>query len=92
MIDASLYDESNSPSARSNHLHVQLMDKLNLSDNDSKKKKKSKKQATPPSEELISSGDQDGDDIKSINSSKVSSLAKTKSIMKKKLNPANAVA
>jgi hypothetical protein len=43
MIDASLYDESNSPSARSNHLHVQLMDKLNLSDNDSKKKKKSKK-------------------------------------------------
>ena len=92
MIDASLYDESNSPSTRSNHLHVQLMDKLNLSDNDSKKKKKSKKLATTPSEEVMSSGERDGDDIKSINSSKVSSLAKSKSITKKKPIPATAAA
>jgi hypothetical protein len=41
-VDASLYDESISPSAKSSnpqHLHLHLMEKLNLSDNGSKRKK-----------------------------------------------------
>jgi len=51
-IDASLYDESYSPSARSSNpqnLHLHFMDKMNLSENGAgiSKKKKTKKKESP---------------------------------------------
>ena len=84
-VDASLYDESFSPSARSSntqHLHIHLMEKLNLSDNGSKRKRGKKKESPSGSHGLPD----DFDDNKSATSarSKVSSLQKSKSITKKK--------
>ena len=84
-VDASLYDESYSPSARSSntqHLHLHLMEKLNLSDNGSKRKRGTKKESPAGSQ----GSPEDFDDNKSATSarSKVSSLQKSKSITKKK--------